>query len=77
MALCPHCHHALPDSPAGLCPNCGGDPRAASGPPPLPSGLLAPPPRRLRPRPRRGRPRAPAPRTAPGFPGTLATGSAS
>ena len=36
MALCPHCHHALPDSPAGLCPNCGGDPRAVAGPPPLP-----------------------------------------
>jgi len=46
MALCPHCHHALPDSQAGLCPNCGGDPRAASGPPPLPSahGAAAAPP---------------------------------
>jgi len=38
MALCPHCHHALLDSTAGLCPNCGGDPRAASAPPPLPPG---------------------------------------
>jgi hypothetical protein len=53
MALCPHCHHAVPDPPPGLCPNCGGDlkgPRlppegAASGaggpgpapPPPRPS----------------------------------------
>jgi len=53
MALCPHCHHSLPDSPAGLCPNCGGDPRAASGPPPLPPGpgaaaapAAAPPPAR-------------------------------
>jgi len=44
MALCPHCHHALPDSPAGLCPNCGGDPRATAGPPPLPSGPGAAPP---------------------------------
>ncbi len=35
MALCPHCRHAVPDPPAGLCPNCGGDLRA-SGPPPLP-----------------------------------------
>jgi len=53
MALCPHCHHALPDSPAGLCPNCGGDPGAVAGPPPLPEGLaaagspaVAPPPTR-------------------------------
>jgi len=41
MALCPLCHHALSDPPAGLCPNCGGDPRAASGPPPLPPGPVA------------------------------------
>ena len=43
MALCPHCHHALPDPPAGLCPNCGGDPRvAAPPPPPLPAAPAAP-----------------------------------
>lgn len=35
MALCPHCHHAVPDPPVGPCPNCGGDVRAG-GPPPLP-----------------------------------------
>jgi hypothetical protein len=40
MALCPHCHHALPDPPAGLCPNCGGEPLAASFPPPLPPGAV-------------------------------------
>jgi hypothetical protein len=34
MALCPHCHHSLPDPPTGLCPNCGGDPQVASAPPP-------------------------------------------
>jgi hypothetical protein len=47
MALCPHCHHALPDPPAGFCPNCGGDPLAVSAPPPLSSGpgdVAAPPP---------------------------------
>lgn len=33
MALCPHCRHAVPDPPAGLCPNCGGDLRASSLPP--------------------------------------------
>ncbi len=46
MALCPHCHHALPEPPEGLCPNCGGDPRASVGPPPLPPGPGdgAPPP---------------------------------
>jgi hypothetical protein len=33
MALCPHCHHAVPDPPAGLCPNCGGDLRAGGSPP--------------------------------------------
>lgn len=45
MALCPHCHHALPDPAPGLCPNCGGDPLVPAGgasagptvPPPLPS----------------------------------------
>lgn len=36
MALCPHCQHALPDPPVGLCPNCGGDLQPAGGPPPLP-----------------------------------------
>jgi hypothetical protein len=35
MALCPHCHHALPDPQPPSCPNCGGDPRAASSPPSL------------------------------------------
>jgi hypothetical protein len=47
MALCPHCHHAMPDSPAGLCPNCGGDPRSASAPPPRspgPGDTAEPPP---------------------------------
>jgi hypothetical protein len=29
MALCPHCRHAVPDPPEGICPNCGGDLRAA------------------------------------------------
>jgi hypothetical protein len=36
MALCPHCHHALPDPPAGLCPNCGGDLTTSRLPPPPP-----------------------------------------
>jgi hypothetical protein len=44
MALCPHCRHAVPDPPVGLCPNCGGDLQPASRPagagagasPPLP-----------------------------------------
>jgi hypothetical protein len=36
MALCPHCHHALPDPLPGHCPNCGGDPAARALPPPLP-----------------------------------------
>jgi hypothetical protein len=50
MALCPHCRHAVPDPPSGVCPNCGGDlqvsgPPPAGGPPPLPSapGGTAPP----------------------------------
>ncbi len=58
MALCPHCRHAVPDPPVGLCPNCGGDLQAAglppegaaSGaggpefvpPPPLPGGVPEP-----------------------------------
>ncbi len=33
MALCPHCRHAVPDPPVGLCPNCGGDLQAAGLPP--------------------------------------------
>jgi hypothetical protein len=33
MALCPHCQHAVPDPPAGLCPNCGGDLKAPGLPP--------------------------------------------
>jgi hypothetical protein len=33
MALCPHCRHAVPDPPLGLCPNCGGDLQAAGLPP--------------------------------------------
>jgi hypothetical protein len=33
MALCPHCRHAVPDPPVGLCPNCGGDLEAAGLPP--------------------------------------------
>ena len=53
MALCPHCHHALPDPQPPSCPNCGGDPRAGAAPPPLPPGFGAP-----------SAPRPPAPRTA-------------
>lgn len=37
MALCPHCQHAVPDPPGGLCPNCGGE-VVAFAPPPLPPG---------------------------------------
>ena len=37
MALCPHCHHSVPDAPGGLCPNCGADVQPG-GPPPLPPG---------------------------------------
>jgi len=33
MALCPHCRHAVPDPPAGPCPNCGGDLQAPGLPP--------------------------------------------
>jgi hypothetical protein len=46
MALCPHCHHAVPDEDASSCPNCGADPRSAAVPPPLdPSaGAAVPPP---------------------------------
>ncbi|HSD29227.1 MAG TPA: YIP1 family protein [Vicinamibacteria bacterium] len=33
MALCPHCRHAVPDPPVGLCPNCGGDLQAPGLPP--------------------------------------------
>jgi len=33
MALCPHCRHAVPDPPAGLCPNCGGDLQVPGLPP--------------------------------------------
>jgi hypothetical protein len=53
MALCPHCHHVLPDAWVSHCPNCGGDPQvpratpagfgAPAGPPPLaPSAALPP-----------------------------------
>jgi hypothetical protein len=45
MALCPHCHHALPDPEGVLCPNCGGDPRGlGSSPPGTPGPGAAPPP---------------------------------
>lgn len=44
MALCPHCHHALPDEDASSCPNCGADPRLAAAPPPLPPSLGSPAP---------------------------------
>lgn len=37
MALCPHCQHAVPEPPGGLCPNCGGE-VLATAPPPLPPG---------------------------------------
>jgi len=33
MALCPHCHHAVPDLRTGLCPNCGGDLQGPGLPP--------------------------------------------
>ena len=39
MALCPHCHHTLPDPQASFCPNCGGDPRPAAPPPVVPPPL--------------------------------------
>jgi hypothetical protein len=56
MALCPHCHHALPDATAGFCPNCGGNPRLT--PPPLPPepGAGALPPAAPRPSERAGAP---------------------
>jgi len=57
MALCPHCRHAVPDPPAGLCPNCGGDLQGPGLPPggaasgaggpgsaPPPPGSSSPPP---------------------------------
>jgi hypothetical protein len=44
MALCPHCHHALPDPPGGLCPNCGADPRDPGVPVSPPGGFGAVPP---------------------------------
>lgn len=53
MALCPHCHHVLPDTSVGVCPNCGGDPQvprvapagfgAPPGPPPLVPSAPVPP----------------------------------
>ena len=60
MALCPHCHHAVPDPPVGPCPNCGGDVRAG-GPPPLPR-QAAPAPEAPAPP-----PSAPRPTAAPGI----------
>jgi hypothetical protein len=51
MALCPHCRHALPDPPEGLCPNCGGNPRVPAAPPPVPSVPGVPPPAPSAPRP--------------------------
>jgi len=50
MALCPHCHHALPEPSPALCPNCGGDARVAV-PPPLPSHPAVPPAAPAAPRP--------------------------
>jgi len=44
MALCPHCRHAVPDPPAGLCPNCGGDLLSASQPAGARAGASPPPP---------------------------------
>ncbi|HSD65492.1 MAG TPA: YIP1 family protein [Vicinamibacteria bacterium] len=46
MALCPHCRHAVPDPPLGLCPNCGGDLQAGLVPavPPVPRPEAPPPP---------------------------------
>jgi hypothetical protein len=45
MALCPSCQHALPDTPARHCPNCGADLQAgaAAPPPPIAPGPLRPP----------------------------------
>jgi len=47
MALCPHCRHTVPDPPAGLCPNCGGDLQASGMlPGPVPPPTSGPPPPR-------------------------------
>jgi len=43
MALCPHCQHALPETPSDHCPNCGGDLRATI-PPPVSTPAPPPPP---------------------------------
>jgi len=59
MALCPHCHHVLPDTSVGICPNCGGDPQRPGA---APTGFGAPP------GPSPGVPEAPA--LAGGGPGT-------
>ena len=50
MALCPHCQHALPDTPRDHCPNCGGDLRATI-PPTVTTPALPPPPHVLPPPP--------------------------
>jgi hypothetical protein len=44
MALCPHCHHTLPDHEVSSCPNCGGDPRNAAPPPGPPPSAWPPAP---------------------------------
>jgi len=44
MALCPHCHHTLPDPGVSSCPNCGGDPRRATAPPDTPPSAWPSPP---------------------------------
>lgn len=56
MALCPHCHHILPDDEVSSCPNCGGDPRPVA-PPPRPPAVPAP-----------AWPSPPAAAPGPGFP---------
>ncbi len=62
MALCPHCRHAVPDPPVGLCPNCGGDLQAAGLPPEgAASGAAGPGP---------SAPPPPFPASAPEPPGT-------
>jgi len=65
MALCPQCHHAVPDPLTGLCPNCGGDLRP-SGPPPLPAGAGAAPDPGVPPLRPHGAP--PGPAAGPGIP---------
>jgi hypothetical protein len=45
MALCPHCHHVLPDTAVGLCPNCGADPHAPRAAPAGFGAPAGPPPR--------------------------------